>query len=98
MKDGFIRVAAATPKVCVADPIFNSEKIQAQMDAAVAKQTKVLVFPELCLTAATCGDLFFQSTLLAEAKNQLKKLVKRPMPMGKMTNPSKNSRLGSMNR
>ena len=62
MKDGFIRVAAATPKVCVADPIFNSEKIQAQMDVAVAEKTKVLVFPELCLTAATCGDLFFQSS------------------------------------
>ena len=77
MKDGFIRVAAATPKVCVADPIFNSEKIQAQMDVAVAEKTKVLVFPELCLTAATCGDLFFQSTLLAEAKNQLKQLVKK---------------------
>ena len=85
MKDGFIRVAAATPKVCVADPIFNSEKIQAQMDMAVAEKTKVLVFPELCLTAATCGDLFFQSTLLAEAKNQLKKLVKKSQDSDMLT-------------
>ena len=77
MKDGFIRVAAATPKVRVADPIYNSEQIQAQMDVAAAKQTKVLVFPELSLTAYTCGDLFFQCTLLAEAKNQLKQLVKK---------------------
>lgn len=85
MKDGFIRVAAATPKVCVADPIFNSEKIQAQMDVAVAEKTKVLVFPELCLTAATCGDLFFQSTLLAEAKNQLKQLVKKSQDSDMLT-------------
>ncbi len=85
MKDGFIRVAAATPKVCVADPIFNSEKIQAQMDAAATKQTKVLVFPELCLTGATCGDLFFQSTLLVEAKNQLKQLVKKSQDSDMLT-------------
>lgn len=85
MKDGFIRVAAATPKVCVADPIFNSQKIQAQMDVAVAEKTKVLVFPELCLTAATCGDLFFQSTLLAEARNQLKQLVKKSQDSDMLT-------------
>ncbi len=77
MKDGFIRVGAATPKIRVADPVYNREQIQAQMTAAGEKQTKILVFPELCLTGATCGDLFFQSTLLAEAKDQLGQLVKQ---------------------
>lgn len=76
MKDGYIRVASATPKIKVADPIYNREAIEELMKEAVSKQVKVLVFPELCLTAYTCSDLFLQSTLQIRAREQLALLVK----------------------
>mgnify|MGYP000270228747 CR=1 FL=1 len=72
MKDGFIRVAAATPDIHVADPQYNSEQIIELMEQGSARGVKVMVFPELCLTAYTCSDLFLQETLLKEAKNGLK--------------------------
>ena len=58
MKDGFIRVAAATPDIHVADPQYNSEQIIELMEQGSARGVKVMVFPELCLTAYTCSDLF----------------------------------------
>ncbi len=76
MKDGFIKVAAATPKVKVADTDFNTEAIFRIMKAEYKKETKICVFPELCITAYTCSDLFFQKTLLDNAKLCLYKLVK----------------------
>ena len=75
MRDGFIRVAAATPKVRVADPAYNREEIGRLLREAAGRQVKVLVFPELCLTAYTCGDLFLQDSLLREARRQLGLLV-----------------------
>ena len=57
MKDGFIRVAAATPDIHVADPQYNSEQIIELMEQGSARGVKVMVFPELCLTAYTCSDL-----------------------------------------
>ena len=76
MKDGFIKVAAATPKVRVADTDFNTEAILSIMKAEYKRGTKICVFPELCITAYTCSDLFFQKTLLDNAKQSLQKLVK----------------------
>ncbi len=76
MKDGFIKVAAATPKVKVADTDFNTEAIFRIMKAEYKKETKICVFPELCITAYTCSDLFFQKTLLDNAKLCLYRLVK----------------------
>lgn len=58
MKDGFIRVAAATPDIHVADPYYNSQQIIELMEQGSARGVKVMVFPELCLTAYTCSDLF----------------------------------------
>ena len=58
MEQGFIRMAAATPKIRVADPVYNRERIAAVMGEAAARRAKVVVFPELCLTGYTCGDLF----------------------------------------
>ena len=71
MNHGFIRVSAATPKIRVADPFYNAKQILAQMLEASKKNVKILVFPELCLTGATCGDLFFQDTLLRQAQEAL---------------------------
>ena len=71
MEQGFIRMAAATPKISVADPVRNREQIAGIMAEAAGRKAKVIVFPELCLTGYTCGDLFLQTSLLEEAKTQL---------------------------
>ncbi len=77
MKDGFIRVAAATPDIKVADPVFNAEKIWDMIEEGKEKGAKVMVFPELALTGYTCGDLFLQDVLVKKAKDELKKLIKK---------------------
>ncbi len=77
MKDGFIRVAAATPDMKVADPVFNAEKIWEMIEEGKEKGAKVMVFPELALTGYTCGDLFLQDVLVEKAKDELKKLIKK---------------------
>lgn len=65
MRDGFVSVAAVTPEVKVADVEYNVEScIKAVSSAVDARGAKVVVLPELCLTAYTCGDLFFQDALL----------------------------------
>ena len=60
MKHGFIKVAAMTPKIKVADPIYNAKEIGKGIEEALSKGAKIVVFPELCLTGYTCGDLFLQ--------------------------------------
>lgn len=67
MKDGFIKVAAATPKIKVGDTKFNSRQIIAQIKEATENKAKIIVLPELCVTAYTCGDLFLQSALIDNA-------------------------------
>ena len=64
MRDGFVRVAAATPKVRVADTAYNGQIIRTMMREACQNHAKIVVFPELCITGYTCGDLFLQSKLL----------------------------------
>ncbi|MCC8029012.1 MAG: NAD(+) synthase [Lachnospiraceae bacterium] len=71
MNHGFIRVAALTPKVRVADPTYNKERICELISAAEEEGAQVMVFPELCITGYTCGDLFYQELLLSEAKEAL---------------------------
>lgn len=71
MQNGFIKVAALTPKIRVADPIYNAERICECIDEAEANKAKIMVFPELCITGYTCGDLFLQEHLLEEAKRAL---------------------------
>ncbi len=75
MRDGFIRVAAATPDVKVADPVFNREQTQKMIEEGKRRGAKLMVFPELGMTAYTCGDLFLQDTLLESAKREFEKLV-----------------------
>lgn len=76
MKHGFVKVAALTPKVKVADPIYNSEQICQLMDMAEKEGAKIMVFPELCITGYTCSDLFYQELLLTEAKKALLAIAK----------------------
>lgn len=75
MQNGFIKAAAVTPKIKVADPQYNGTEISRLMDEAVQQGAKIIVFPELCLTGYTCGDLFLQNLLLNEAKKELKRIV-----------------------
>lgn len=76
MKDGFIKVAAATPKIKVADPAYNTEEILKIIDETEKNGASILVFSELTISGYTCGDLFLQLPLLTECKNQLLRIVK----------------------
>lgn len=71
MKDGFIKVAAATPKIRVADTAYNSENIIKLCKEANSMKINALVFPELSITGYTCGDLFLQNDLIISAKESL---------------------------
>ena len=75
MKDGFIKVAAAKPEISVADVDKNLESIKNLIIKADSEKVNLLVFPELCLTGYTCGDLFFSQTLIDAAKSALDDLV-----------------------
>ncbi|MDO4279101.1 NAD(+) synthase [Lachnoclostridium edouardi] len=76
MRDGFLKVAAATPKIKVADPQWNSGEICRLIEEGKEQGIKVLVFPELALTAYTCGDLFMQKTLIKGAEEGLLQVMK----------------------
>lgn len=69
MQHGFIKVAAAIPLVSVADTKYNTEQLIAMAHRAHEEGAEVTVFPELCITGYTCGDLLTQQTLLQEAEN-----------------------------
>lgn len=75
MRDGFISVAAGTPKIRVADCRYNAEQIFTLMREADKQGVKVLALPELCLTGYTCGDLFLQDTLLRGAEEGLQTIL-----------------------
>ncbi len=75
MKQGFVKVAAVTPDMRVADVEYNTEEICKNIDEAVKEGAKVIVFPELSITGYTCGDLFFQEALLNSAEEGLKKIA-----------------------
>ena len=81
MKHGFIKVAAISPKIKVADPAYNAGVIVEKMKEAYEKGAKILVFPELCITGYTCGDLFLQEILLEEAKRQLSVIAEATQDM-----------------
>lgn len=77
MNHGFIRGAAATPKIRVADPVYNADRILELMAQGADNHAKIMVFPELCLTGYTCNDLFLQNSLLQSAKAQLVRIVRK---------------------
>ena len=71
MKNGFVKVAAATPDIRVADVEFNTQNIINAMEEAQKNGAKILVFPELCVTGYTCSDLFDHSVLLKVSRKAL---------------------------
>lgn len=77
MRDGFLRVATATPQVRVADCTYNAERIIELARQAAQQDSSLVVFPELCVTAYTCGDLFLQTRLLDSAEAALFKIAQQ---------------------
>ena len=75
MKQGFVKVAAATPNVRVADVDYNKQEICKAIDEAVSNGAKIVVLPELCVTGYTCGDLFTQDILLKKSEEALQEIV-----------------------
>ena len=85
MRDGFIKVAAGTPKIRVADCDYNAGQIIALMKEAAAQGVKVLALPELCVTGYTCGDLFLQPTLLDGAERALERILEETKELDLLT-------------
>ena len=75
MEQGFVKVAAVTPKIKVADTKYNGEVICAEIKKAAEQGAKVIVLPELCITGYTCSDLFLQEKLLQAAKEELLRIA-----------------------
>ena len=76
MNDGFVKVAAVTPDIKVANVEFNKQEICKGIKEASDYGAKIIVFPELCITGYTCGDLFAQELLLEQAKVALVEIKK----------------------
>ena len=85
MRDGFIKVAAGTPKIRVADCDYNAGQIIGLMKEAAAQGVKVLCLPELCVTGYTCGDLFLQPTLLDGAERALARILEETKELDMLT-------------
>lgn len=73
---GFIRVASASPAIEIGNTEYNKEQILTLIQQAAEKNVSLMVFPELSLTGYSCGDLFFNQTLLTGAKTALSEIVK----------------------
>ena len=76
MKHGFLKAAALTPALRVADCVYNTQQVIDALRAAAQRGVKLAVFPEFCLTGYTCGDLFFQRTLQKGALEGLSQVLK----------------------
>ncbi len=76
MKDGFVKVAAITPRVRVADVKTNVDEVIDLMHEAASAGAKIIVFPKLCITGASCGDLLHQMALLNAAKEGIDRIVR----------------------
>ena len=75
MRDGFLKAAALSPALRVADCAYNTQQIITQLKDAAARGVKLAVFPEFCLTGYTCGDLFLQHTLQQGALTGLQSIL-----------------------
>ena len=85
MRDGFVKVAAGTPKIRVADCGYNAAQVAALMRQAAEQGVRVLALPELCLTGYTCGDLFLQDALLKGAEEALGTILKATRDLDMVT-------------
>lgn len=77
MNYGFIKAAACSPALNVADTDFNADEIIRNSKEATKNGAKIIVFPELCITGYTCSDLFLQNTLLRSCVKSLKKIAEQ---------------------
>ena len=75
MEKGFIKVACGSPKVSIANPVHNADELIHLTKEANAVGATLIVYPELCLTGYTCGDLFFNEKLIFSAQAQLKRYL-----------------------
>jgi NAD+ synthase (glutamine-hydrolysing) len=75
MKDGFVKIACATPDIHVADCDYNAQQIIKMIKEASQDNAKLIVFPELCITGYTCGDLFLQDILIKSAAKSAMKIA-----------------------
>lgn len=73
----FIRISSAVPKISVANPKENTERIISLLNEVKKENTDIVVFPELCITGYTCGDLFFQKSLTDSALEELKVITQK---------------------
>ena len=85
MNDGFLKIAAATPEVRVADCRYNLESVWALMQECEKRGVAAAAFPELCLTGYTCGDLFHDRTLITGAEAALSELLARSEQLNLLT-------------
>lgn len=79
---GYVRAAAAVPRIKVGDPFFNAGEIANLVARGADDGVCVMVFPELCVTGYTCGDLFHQKNLLAAAQEALSCILERTKRLG----------------
>lgn len=77
MDYGFVRVAAATPNIKVADCFYNAKNIIEDIKKAEKNKTSIICFPELCITGYTCSDLFLQDSLIEDSKSALKEILEK---------------------
>ena len=75
MKHGFVKVAAVSPKLKVADVTYNTQAIKTEIAEMAGEGVEVLVFPELCLCGYSCNDLFFQSLLQEQCMKALREIT-----------------------
>ena len=85
MRYGFIKAAAATPEIRVADCSYNAGQTVKLMREAAEKGVKLLVFPELCITGYTCSDLFLQRRLLDGALTALRTVMEASRKLSLLT-------------
>lgn len=85
MNCGFVKIACATPNIKVADCEHNANEIIKMVFTAESKGAKLIAFPELCLTGSTCGDLFFQHTLIKSARNSLSEIINKTKELDILT-------------
>lgn len=86
MNYGYVKVAAAVPRVKVADCKFNASEIEKEIIIADGKGVQIIAFPELCITGYTCGDLFAQQLLLEEAEMGLIQILNNTRQMDIISN------------
>jgi len=85
MQHGFIKTAAATPEIRVADCEYNASRIIEIMETASRQGARLLILPELCVTGYTCGELFLQDRLLTGAVKALERILEASRGLGLLT-------------